>query len=85
MVSLSPDPLPLTPLPGTLLYEFHTRGAIIATAPFLHWTKHDVYQLASKLNVPVALTYSCEADNYPCQRCRSCLDRRLLVPGPIEC
>ena len=66
-------------------YEFHTKGAIITTAPFLHWTKQDVYQLAAKLNVPVALTHSCEADNYPCQRCRSCLDRHLLILGSIEC
>ena len=66
-------------------YEFHTGGAITATAPFLHWTKRDVYQLASNLNVPLALTHSCEADNYACQRCRSCLDRRLSVPEPIEC
>ena len=66
-------------------YEFHTRGAINATAPFLYWTKQDVYHLASAISMPVALTYSCEADNFPCQRCRSCLDRRFLVPGPFEC
>lgn len=66
-------------------YEFHANGAITATAPFLHWTKQDVYRLASQLNVPFALTHSCEADNYPCRRCESCLDRGLLVPGPIAC
>ena len=66
-------------------YELHSKGAIVATAPFLHWTKQDVYQLASRLNVPLALTHSCEADSYPCQQCRSCLDRRSLVPGPNEC
>lgn len=66
-------------------FEFHTEGAIIATAPFLHWTKQDVYQLASKLDVPLELTHSCEADNHPCRWCRSCLDRRLLVPGSTAC
>ena len=66
-------------------YEFHTKGAITAAAPFLHWKKQDVYRLTSKLNVPVELTYSCEAGNLPCRRCRSCLDRRLLTPGQKDC
>ena len=66
-------------------YEFHTGGAIAVTAPFLHWTKQDVYDLATKLNVPTAQTYSCEASNLPCGRCRSCLDRSLLVTGPAVC
>ena len=66
-------------------YDFHTNGAITVTAPFLHWKKQDVYRLASKLNVPLAMTHSCEADNHPCRRCRSCLDRGLLGPGPIAC
>ena len=66
-------------------YEFHTGGAITVTAPFLHWAKQDVYRLATKLNVPFAQTHSCEESNFPCGRCRSCLDRRLLVPGPTGC
>ena len=66
-------------------YEFHTGGAIAATAPFLHWTKQDVYHLAAKLNVPTAQTHSCEASNLPCGRCRSCQDRSLLVTGPVVC
>ena len=66
-------------------YEFHSGGAIAVVAPFLHWTKQDICQLASNLKVPLALTYSCEADNHPCGRCRSCLDRRLLIPGSNAC
>ena len=66
-------------------YEFHTGGAITVTAPFLDWAKQDVYRLATKLKVPLTQTHSCEASNVPCGRCRSCLDRRLLVPGPIAC
>ena len=66
-------------------YVFHTGGAITATAPFLHWTKQDVYRLANELNVPLALTHSCEASDLPCRLCISCLDRRLLVPGHISC
>ena len=66
-------------------YEFHTGGAITVAAPFLHWNKQDVYRLATELNVPFAQTYSCEASNLPCGRCRSCLDRSLLVNGPVSC
>ena len=66
-------------------YAFHTGGAITPVAPFLHWSKQDVYSVATKLDLPLAQTYSCEAANHPCGRCRSCLDRRLLVPGTMEC
>ena len=66
-------------------YEFHTGGAITATAPFLHWTKQDVYRLAKELNVPIATTHSCEASNLSCEQCRSCQDRSLLVTGPFAC
>ena len=61
-----------------LSYQLHTGGAITIAAPFLHWTKHQVYSLATRLNVPLEQTYSCEADNSPCGQCRSCLDRRSL-------
>ena len=66
-------------------YEFHTGGAITVTAPFLHWTKLDVYRLAAKLNVPIAQTHSCESSNLPCGQCRSCQDRSLLVTRPVAC
>ena len=57
-------------------YQLHTGGAITIAAPFLHWTKHHVYNLATQLGVPFAQTYSCEAANSPCNQCRSCIDRR---------
>ena len=66
-------------------YEFHASGAIVLEAPFLHWTKQEVLRLAVKLKVPLPLTYSCEAGNTQCERCRSCLDRRLFVAGSVVC
>ena len=66
-------------------YEFHTGGAITIAAPFLYWRKQDVYHLAAELKVPFSLTHSCEAANVPCGRCRSCLDRHMLVSGPVSC
>ena len=61
-------------------YQLHTGGSITIAAPFLHWTKHQVFSLATHLNVPITQTYSCEAANSPCNKCRSCVDRR---PFPI--
>ena len=66
-------------------YQFHTGGTITVVAPFLHWTKQDVYRLATKLDVPLAQTHSCEAANLPCGKCRSCIDRRLLFTTSITC
>ena len=57
-------------------FELHTGGAIDVVAPFLHWTKQEVYGLAARLRVPFEETYSCEAANTPCNRCRSCIDRQ---------
>ena len=64
-------------------YGLQTGGTIVAVAPFLDWTKPDVYRLANELGVPIARTYSCEASNSPCGRCNSCKDRRLLDAGVV--
>lgn len=62
-------------------YGLQTGGTIVAVAPFIDWTKPDVYRLANKLGVPIAQTYSCEASNSPCGGCDSCKDRRILDAG----
>ena len=66
-------------------YDFHTGGKVTVAAPFLNWTKQQVYALAAELNVPLAQTYSCESACLPCGECRSCLDRSLLVEGSVTC
>ena len=66
-------------------YGLYTGGTIIAVAPFLDWTKLDVYRLANQVGVPIAKTYSCEASNSPCEKCNSCADRRLLCAGRVAC
>ena len=66
-------------------FDFHTGGEITIVAPFVNWTKQQVYALASQLNVPLGQTYSCESASHPCRECRSCLDRRSLVTGPPMC
>lgn len=62
-------------------YDYHTGGKIAVVAPFLHWTKLQVYMLATRINLPLANTYSCESACRPCGHCRSCLDRTTLDRG----
>ena len=59
-------------------FEFHTGGAISICAPFISWTKREVFDFAIHLAVPVTSTYSCEAGSEPCGECYSCLDRMAL-------
>ena len=66
-------------------YDFHAGGEITVAAPFVNWTKEQVYALATQLKVPLAQTYSCEAGVQPCGNCRSCRDRDLLVTGLVKC
>ncbi|MHB1708977.1 MAG: 7-cyano-7-deazaguanine synthase [Thermoplasmataceae archaeon] len=57
----------------------YTNGNVIVDAPFLQWTKVEIYHFCKENNVPISLTYSCEnGTDPPCGHCNSCLDRRLL-------
>ena len=47
-------------------------------APFIRWSKTQVWRYAVDSGVPVELTYSCEASEDPCGSCASCQDRALL-------
>lgn len=59
-------------------FDFHTGGAISVCAPFVNWTKREVFSLARDLGVPILKTFSCETGISPCGKCRSCLDRIAL-------
>ena len=62
-----------------VLVEEHTEGGLTLVAPFVDWSKGQIfdYFIASKLRVDQ--TYSCEAGtNPPCGICASCGDRRAL-------
>ncbi|WP_160725009.1 7-cyano-7-deazaguanine synthase [Bacillus sp. USDA818B3_A] len=53
-------------------------------APFLDYSKSQVYEYAIQNQVPFQLTYSCESGQvYPCGRCPSCIDRRLLCESKL--
>ena len=58
-----------------------TNGAVVVSAPFLSWLKDDIYSYFLSTNIPLRLTYSCEAGSTPpCGVCASCKDR-----ARIEC
>jgi 7-cyano-7-deazaguanine synthase len=56
-----------------------TNGDVVFVAPFIEWSKADVYAYFCGEKLPIELTYSCEAGTIPpCGACLSCLDRRRL-------
>lgn len=62
-----------------VLAEEHTEGRLTVSAPFLHWTKGQIYEYAVKSGLPIDATYSCESGTIPpCGSCASCRDRRVL-------
>jgi len=60
------------------LLDLETEGAVRLLAPFVDWTKVEIWQQARVLGVPIALTHSCEAASIACGECSSCLDRDWL-------
>lgn len=59
--------------------DVHSAGTLQLAAPFLHWSKREVYDYALAAPVPLELTYSCETGSRPpCGDCPSCHDRELL-------
>jgi 7-cyano-7-deazaguanine synthase len=56
-----------------------TDGKTSLIAPFLNWTKQDVFSYFRDAGLPVELSYSCEKGTDPiCGRCASCRDREAL-------
>ena len=63
------------------LLDVEYGGASGVMAPLLDMQKSEIIGLAERLDVPIGLTYSCEAADEPCGTCASCLDRRGLDNG----
>jgi len=61
------------------LLDGYTDGKVKLDAPFLKWDKAMIYAYCKEKNVPINLTYSCEAGTSPpCGKCLSCQDRNTL-------
>lgn len=57
----------------------HTDNGVRVVAPFIEWSKREVYDYFIRVGLPIELTYSCESGGTPtCGRCASCQDRKAL-------
>lgn len=64
------------------IIDLYDNGRLQISAPFINFTKSEVYSYCIKRNIPIKLTYSCETGNImPCGKCLSCKDRRMLNAG----
>ncbi len=61
------------------LFDIYTGGRVRMACPFLEWTKAQLGVFCREAEVPVGMTYSCEAGgDPPCGVCLSCKDREAL-------
>lgn len=60
------------------LVQEQTDSRIAVTAPFVTWSKAEVYRVFEESGLAVSDTYSCEAGSAPCGVCLSCQDRASL-------
>jgi 7-cyano-7-deazaguanine synthase len=61
------------------MFNIYMDGAIQVDAPFLAWTKREIWEFLLKYDAPVDLTYSCErGGDQPCNQCLSCQDIHAL-------
>jgi 7-cyano-7-deazaguanine synthase len=62
-----------------IIVNEYSKGRTRFLAPFLRWTKNDIYAYCRTANLDLSMTYSCEAGTIPpCGECLSCLDRARL-------
>jgi 7-cyano-7-deazaguanine synthase len=59
--------------------DLYADGRILIAAPFLDWSKGEIWAYCAMTGVPTEFTYSCEAGSEPpCGDCPSCKDREAL-------
>lgn len=62
-----------------MTFDLYSDGRIQVGAPFLNFTKREIWEYCTNKNVPVNLTYSCELGReQPCGQCLSCKDLEVL-------
>ena len=61
------------------IIDGYSSGKVLVGAPFINWSKEEIYQYAKNKFLPMDKTYSCENGlEQPCGRCPSCLERSKL-------
>src|SRR5713226_1551540 len=67
------------------VFDIYTGGAVQIGAPFLNWRKADIWAFATRKDVPLSLTYSCERGlEQPCGSCDSGLDLEALRASVVS-
>lgn len=62
-----------------VVFDLYSQGQVRVAAPFLRWSKRDIWEYCRKDGVPTEMTYSCQqGGDRPCGQCESCLDRKEL-------
>ena len=62
-----------------MVYDLSATNPVHIAAPFIDWSKSDIWKYAINNDVPVNLTYSCELGlKSACGKCLSCLDMEAL-------
>lgn len=57
----------------------YSDGLVRVIAPFISWSKKDIFDYYLRAGFPSDIAYSCEAGEIPpCGACASCRDRRVL-------
>lgn len=60
-------------------FDLYADGRIRVDAPFIRWSKREIWEFCREAGVPVELTYSCENGlDQPCGTCASCQDLEAL-------
>lgn len=63
----------------------YSGGKIQLSAPFLSWSKQEIFDFCKEKDVPVHLTWSCESSSYTtCGHCMSCKDRAMADVGTAQ-
>lgn len=66
------------------IFDGYTDGRVQLSVPLLKWTKRDIWEYCREIELPIGLTYSCEAAvDQPCGRCSSCRDLEALHASPL--
>ena len=64
------------------LLDGYAGGRVQLLAPFVTWTKQEVFLYCREHDLPIELTYSCERGvAQPCGQCSSCRDLEALNAG----
>lgn len=65
-----------------VIFDDYTDGKCCIVAPFIDWTKQEIWNYCIQFALPIDVSYSCELGlQQPCGKCLSCKDLEKLNAG----